>query len=69
MSWLSLDGSIQPITSLGLSCPLLLSGGLLGKRGHLASSNVFPVDGLERSQTVQVIMTNVPASSSGSETF
>jgi len=69
MSWLGSDGSIQPIASLGLSCPLLLSGGLLGKRGHLASSNVFPVNGLGRSRTMQAIVTSVPASSSGSEMF
>ena len=69
MSLLGSDGSAWPMASLGLSCPLLPSGGLLGGREHLALSNVFPVDGLWRSRTVQAIMTRVPAGGSCSETF
>ena len=69
ISRLGLEKTIWPITTLGLSCPLLLSGGLLSGRGHLASLNVFPVDGLGRSQTVQAIMTSVPAGGSDSEMF
>jgi len=69
MSWLGFDGSTQPIASLGLGCPLLLSSGLLSERGCLGSLNAFPVDGLERNRTVKAIMTSMPAGSSGSEMF
>jgi len=48
MVQLGSDGHIWPIASLGLSYPLLLSGGLLGRRGCLASSSVVPVNGLVR---------------------
>ena len=43
MPWLGSDRKIQLIASLGLSCPLLLSGGLLSERGHLASLSVILV--------------------------
>ena len=69
MSWIGSGRNIRLIASLGLGCPPLPSGGLLDKRGHLASSSVILVGGLGRSQTVQARGTSGPASDSGSGMF